>query len=179
MTKGRNKIHTITECGLFSALICVFSPFVVPIGAVPVTLSLFAVFLTGCVLPAKKAVLAVCIYILLGAAGVPVFAGFQGGLNPLLNISGGFIWSYIPVAAVVSQSRGRSFFKRLLLSFFALIICYTLGCGQYMLVSGTKSVAGAVMLCVAPFVVFDAIKAAVACILGNKIRTVLKKQNLL
>ncbi|MDE6592561.1 MAG: biotin transporter BioY, partial [Oscillospiraceae bacterium] len=38
------------------------------------------------------------VYMLLGAAGAPVFAGFHGGFGSVVGQSGGFIWGFIPMA---------------------------------------------------------------------------------
>ena len=44
---SETKIHTMTQCALFAALLCICSPVALPIGPVPITLSLFAVMLVG------------------------------------------------------------------------------------------------------------------------------------
>ena len=50
---------------------------------VPITVQVFAVALVGVILGWKRGVLAVLVYILIGAVGVPVFANFKGGLSVL------------------------------------------------------------------------------------------------
>ena len=173
------KIQRITQCALFSAVICLLSPWCVTVGTVPITLSLFAVVLTGSILSPGMALVSVCVYILIGAVGVPVFSGFQGGPATLINLTGGFIWSYIPVVVLISICQQKGAIAKILLALIALIVCYLIGTMQYMLITGTKSLLSALGVCVAPFAIFDIIKFAVAAIIGDKIRTVLKKQNLL
>ena len=68
---------------LFAAILCILSPISVPAGPIPVTLSVFALFLTAPVLPPAEAFFAVLVYILLGALGLPVFSGFNGGFHVL------------------------------------------------------------------------------------------------
>ncbi len=179
MIKGRNKIHTITECALFSALICVLSPFVIPLGPVPFSLSLFAVMLTATVLTFKKSFIAVAVYIFAGCVGIPVFSGFQGGFSYLMGPTGGYIWSYLLVCSIISLSGKWSLGMRVVSAFVSLAVCYLAGTVQYMLVTGTYSLYGALLLCVVPFVAFDIVKLIGALILGTRIRNILIKQNLL
>jgi len=174
-----SKIQKITQCALFAAIICALSPWCIMLGPVPITLSLFAVVFTGSVLPVKKAFAAVCVYILLGAVGLPVFSGFQGGAAALIGLTGGFIWSYAAVVFPVALSNQKSIGVRLVTGLSALGICYAAGTVQYMLVSRTSSVLRALAVCVAPFLIFDVIKIITALIIGKKMRILLKKQNLI
>ena len=56
---------------------------------VPFTLQTFAVFLTVGLLGGKRGTMAVLVYVLLGAIGIPVFAEFTGGIGIILNNTGG------------------------------------------------------------------------------------------
>ena len=71
-----------------------------PLG-VPLTLQTFAVMLIGIVVGPKKAAIAMIVYILLGAVGVPVFTQFGGGFHRIIGPWGGFIMSYPLMAFVV------------------------------------------------------------------------------
>ncbi len=179
MAKDRGKIHTICECALFSALICVLSPFVVPIGPVPVSLSLFAVMFTGSVLSVRKSMVAVVVYILAGSVGIPVFAGFQGGFSQLLSPTGGYIWSYFAVALVVSACAKKGLWVHLTGGFLSLVVCYVSGTLWYMFLTDTRSLVTVLTICVIPFVPFDIIKTFAAIVLGRKVKHTLIKQNLL
>lgn len=88
--------------GVFAALIAVCSLIAITIAVVPVpiTLQTFAVLLTGLVLGPRRGLLAVLLYLLVGFAGLPVFAGGSGGLGALASPSVGYLLSF-PVAAVV------------------------------------------------------------------------------
>ena len=88
-------VKTISETAIMAALICVLGPLSVPIGPVPVSLTPFAIFLTVCILGQKKGTAAVCIYLLLGAVGLPVFTGWQGGLAKLAGPTGGYLIGYL------------------------------------------------------------------------------------
>ena len=66
------------------ALTAVCSWISIPL-TVPFTMQTFAIFLACGLLPTKTALLSVFAYIILGAAGVPVFSGFRGGAGVLLS----------------------------------------------------------------------------------------------
>ena len=96
--KTKSKLSSMLQCSLFAALLCVLSPLTIPVGAVPVSLGIFAVLLCSSVLGMRRSLVAVLVYIALGAVGLPVFAGWQGGFGVLAGPTGGYIWSYIPVS---------------------------------------------------------------------------------
>ncbi|MDR1101288.1 MAG: biotin transporter BioY [Clostridiales bacterium] len=90
------------RAALAVAILAVFSQITFPIGVIPVTLSVLAVFLTAWLLPPCWAAAAALIYVLLGAFGVPIFSGFQGGISRLLGPTGGFLIAY-PFMALISS----------------------------------------------------------------------------
>ena len=165
----KNKTAYITRCALFAALLCLLSPIAIPVGAVPVTLSVFAVLLAALMLDWKAAVAAVCVYVLIGCCGLPVFSVGQGGAGILFGPTGGYIWSYIPMAALVSKfGKGKPPRKAGLASLGGLTVCYVCGTAQYALVSGS-GFGAALGVCVLPFAGFDIIKIVCAVLLSRKI----------
>lgn len=88
--------------GMFTAIISVMSQIIIPIQPIPFSLSLMAIFLTGILLEPKYAFFATLAYILLGAFGLPVFAGLKGGIHILSGMTGGFIMAY-PIMALVTS----------------------------------------------------------------------------
>lgn len=70
-------------------------------GQVAITLQTFGVMLAGAVLGAFRGFLAVALYLVLGAAGLPVFSEHSGGLGTFTSASAGYLWSF-PVAALVT-----------------------------------------------------------------------------
>ncbi|WP_448060390.1 biotin transporter BioY [Cellulomonas hominis] len=96
------------------ALVSTFAAFVavcavlpaIPTGvSVPITLQTFAVMLTGLVLGPRRGALAVLLYLAVGFAGLPVFAGGSGGLGVLGGASAGYLLAF-PLAAVVAGAVG-------------------------------------------------------------------------
>jgi len=98
-----NKLSTRELCyiGIFVALMAVMAQIIIPIPPIPVTMQTFAIALTGAVLGAKKGTIAAVVYLLLGAVGVPVFAGFAGGLASFVGPAGGYLWSFPLLAFIV------------------------------------------------------------------------------
>ena len=169
MHMRKNKTAYITRCALLAAIICLISPIAIPVGAVPVTLSVFAVLLASLMLDWKAAAAAVGIYVLIGCCGLPVFSGGQGGVAMLFGPTGGYIWSYIPMSALVSKfGKGKPPWKACMASLGGLIVCYVCGTVQYALVSGS-GFAAALGVCVLPFAGFDVVKIVCAVFLSHRI----------
>lgn len=105
-TTTRRPVATTTDLALiatFAALIAVCSvsaalPF--GVNGVPVTLQLFGVFLAGAVLGARRGFLAVVLYLVVGAAGLPIFAGGTSGIAPFTGVTGGYLFAF-PFAALI------------------------------------------------------------------------------
>lgn len=84
----------IAVCAVSAAL-----PF--GVNGVPITLQLLAIFLSGAVLGAVRGFLAVALYIVVGAAGLPIFAGGQAGIAPFSGPTSGYLLAF-PIAALIT-----------------------------------------------------------------------------
>ena len=126
-----SRIVQVQTAGLFVALIAIgaFISIPLPISPVPIVLQNFFVLLAGLMLPAGWAFLSVTVYLLIGALGMPVFAGGTGGLAHFLGPSGGYLLSYIAVAPAVSilSGRNRSWLLLSLSSVTGVAIMYVCG----------------------------------------------------
>ena len=80
--KRKTTVYMILTA-LFTALIAVCSQLKIDLLFIPINLALFAVHLSGLLLGPVYGGVSVLIYLLLAAAGVPVMAGFKGGLGVL------------------------------------------------------------------------------------------------
>ena len=97
---SRLKIRDIAYIGASAALIAVCSWISVP-SPVPFTLQTFAVFSAVGILGGRRGTIAVLVYLLLGAVGLPVFAGFRGGVGVLLGTTGGYIAGFLLAALLM------------------------------------------------------------------------------
>jgi biotin transport system substrate-specific component len=145
--------------------------------SVPFTLQVFAVLLTGAVMGARTGALSQLIYLLLGAAGVPVFAHFHGGFQVLAGPTGGYLWAF-PLAALVvgwaaecARDRG-AFYRNVGAAMVAGIgVIYVLGVAGLVLTGAAPSMGRAVQVGAVPFIWFDLLKAAVALPIAERIRS--------
>lgn len=146
------------------------------LGPVPFTLQTFAVFLAIAVLGGKRGTLAVVVYLLMGAVGLPVFAGFSGGVGVLAGATGGYILGFLGSALVMwtmESALGRSTWVLALSMVAGLVVCYLFGTIWFMQVyartSGPVGLAAALGWCVFPYVVPDLGKIALALMLRRRL----------
>ena len=154
---------------LFAALlsICAVIAVPLPLTAVPVTLLTLGLFLTGLLLPPRYACTAALLHLLLGTAGLPVFSGFSGGMGRLLGPTGGFIVGMIPAMIIsgVVIKKNKGFLSRFIAFMVGNGIIYVSGTVWFCLV--TKStIAAAIGVCVAPFVIADVLKIVIVMVTG-------------
>lgn len=187
------KILTVKDSatiGIFAAVTAVLSPFSVPLPftMIPITLGVVAVYITGILLKPKQAVLAQVVYLLLGAAGLPVFSGFRGGLAALLGPTGGYLFVYPVMAGIVSVAmngltglpavRLSNHIKAAASMFVAHIFLYSSGTAWMCATTG-NTVAATLGLTVYPYIVVDIIKIAFCSTAVVQLRSRLQAMSLL
>ena len=164
----------------FTAVIVVLAQLSIPMPlGVPLTLQTFGVMLAGIVLGAKKAAIALVVYLLLGAAGAPVFTQFGGGFARIIGPWGGFLLSCPFVAFVVglgSDSGNKQWLAAALAA--GVIINLSAGTLQFAFVSGV-GLREAFLAAFAPFIVVEAIKIIMAFAAGLPVKAALKRSGLL
>ncbi len=192
MNQGSDR-HSQTEChtaapklrtkdlvltALMSAVLCIVSPWSLNIGPIPVSFSLFAIYLTMYLLGAKLGTLSVLIYLLIGLLGIPVFSNFTGGPQKLFGPTGGFLIGYLPMALLIglfldhTQKEHLTFWRmllRIIVIFACTCVLYLFGTIWYQFQSGTDFLA-ALSVTVLPFLPIDLVKNILAALLGSAIR---------
>ena len=172
------KVSMLVFTALFAALIVVFAQLQIPMpGLVPISLATFGVMMCGLLLGWRYGALAVAVYILLGAVGVPVFAGFKGGVSALLGPTGGYIIGYLPYAVLAglpSPSLQEKFWGRCLLLVLGTAVCYILGTAWFIHATG-RTLAESLGLCVVPFLPGDAAKIILSALLAPRLRKAMKR----
>ena len=157
---------------LMSALLCLLAPISIPIGPVPITLSIFIIYIISYILDANSALISVFIYLLMGIVGLPVFAGYKSGLGVILGPSGGYLLSYLVVIYISSYYNNKYYYNKilqLLFMFITLILCYVCGTIWFSIFKKMTFIES-LFICVFPFIITDVIKIIAACMLGNEIR---------
>lgn len=100
--KKRMSTAQMTVTAMMTAVTCVLGPFAlpIPISPVPISLTNLVIFFMAYVLGAKYATASYLLYLLIGAAGLPVFSGFSGGLGKMAGPTGGYLIGFIFLAAI-------------------------------------------------------------------------------
>ena len=175
-------IYSLVSIGVMAALTCVLSILQIPIGPVPITLSVLAILLCVYVLGATGGTAAVFIYLLLGLAGLPVLAGGTAGPAKLLGPTGGFLIGYIPFALIsgllIDLATSKKITRKstsILLQIggmvLGLLVLYVFGTIWFLFrYEESTSFFAALKLCVIPFIPFDLLKILIAYFLGGTLR---------
>lgn len=172
----RSKTYDMVYIAIFAVLMAICSWISIPM-EVPFTLQTFGVFIAVGILGGKRGTLSVLVYILLGAVGVPVFAGFSGGIGVLFNTTGGYIIGFLLSALAmwgIETLFGRKPVVQILFMLVGLVICYAFGTVWFMIVySSANGAVGLGMVlgwCVIPFIIPDLVKIALAFVVSRKLR---------
>lgn len=171
-------IKLMVQIALVTAVICIVSPFSIPIGTIPITFSLLAIYLGLYALDFKAGSLSILLYILLGLVGIPVFSGFRSGPSVLGGPTGGYIVGYILVGLIAGSFIDRFEGKRMLQllgMLMGLLVCYAFGTGWFVISMENQTLGSALMLCVVPFIPGDLIKLGIAAAIGPVIRRRIKR----
>ena len=179
-TKAKLSVRDMAYIAMFAVVMAVCSWISVPY-VVPFTLQTFGVFLAVGVLGGKRGTLAVLIYILLGCVGVPVFAGFSGGIGVVLGSTGGYIVGFLVQALVMwamERLPGNQTVVTIVSMVLGLIGCYAFGTVWFVVVYAQKT--GPVGLwtalgwCVFPYILPDAAKMALALVLRKRLKAAIR-----
>lgn len=155
-----NATGSLTLAALMCALTAVLAQIQLPLPPVPVSLALLGVHLCGCLLPRRTGAAAVAAYVLLGAAGLPVLAGFAGGPSAIFGPTGGFVLGYFFAACAEGMMMRRRPYTARPLAAAMLVgtaVCYLCGLAWFMMTTGS-SLLSALGVCVLPFLPGDALK---------------------
>ena len=167
-------------CAMFAVLIAVCSWISIP-ATVPFTLQTFGLFVTVGILGGKRGSVSVLIYLLLGAVGIPVFAGFKGGIGALLGTTGGYIIGFLFSALIMWGMEvllGKKLWVLAVSMVLGLLACYAFGTIWFMVVyartSGAIGLMTALGWCVFPFILPDVIKIALALVLSKRLAKLIR-----
>ena len=171
--KSKLSIQQLCYVGLFTAVIVIMAQISIPMPlGVPMTMQTFAITLAAVVLGAKLSTISCTVSLLLGAIGVPVLAGFTGGLGKFVGPTGGFLISFPLMAFLIGLGvdHRKAFKGAFVLSLIAgTLINYVVGVAMYCLLTH-NTVATGFTACVLPFIPTASIKAVLASVLGFDIR---------
>ena len=168
---ARARAVDVAYAGMAAAVLAVCSWISVPMPKplVSFTMQTFAVALIAGLLGVRRGTAAVAVWLALGALGVPVFAGFNGGIAYMLGSTGGYLWGFLlwaPMEGFLFRL-GKGKLPLLILGMAAgLALCYTFGTAWFMVVyartTGPVALSTVLGWCVLPYLVPDAVKLAMA-----------------
>lgn len=175
--RRKNNLKALTQISLAAALLSV-SAWITLGGAIPITAQTLTLSLILILLGGKKGAIATALYILIGATGVPVYAGFSGGVGHLFSESGGFIFGFLALALVYLLVTGI-FGDGAISTVSALVLgtctLYLLGSLWYAaLYSGGASFGAILSLTVLPYLLPDALKLTLAVLVGRRLKRYIK-----
>lgn len=189
----KNRIQNLTSTALMAGILCIVGPVMIPIGIIPISLTNMVVYLVVLLLDKKKATISVALYLLIGLVGIPVFAGFSGGVGKLFGPTGGYLLGY-PALSWISGillekfsqkdkgelnkkteqrkekiGKGIKIGKEMLALATGTLCLYLLGT-FWLVLQSNMTFTAALSVGVVPFIVFDVIKIIAAVSVGNSIK---------
>lgn len=171
-----NQLRMMVYAALFAALTAVGAFLSIPIGPVPIVLQNMFVYLAGLLLGYRWGMASVGVYLLVGAVGLPVFAGGLGGIGRFVGPTGGYLIGYLPTVFLIGNIANRD--TPQMVTDVLAMICGTLAlyaCGVTWLkiVSG-MSLGKTLALGMYPFLIGDAVKIAAAAAIARALRPVIR-----
>ncbi len=154
--------------------------FYIPWSPVPITGQTFAVLLGAVVLGKNWGGLSTSIYVGLGAAGVPWFTGWTGGMGTMTGATGGYLLGFVAASFFIgymtdNHSRSKNFSHMLsLMSVATFVVIYGFGLAHlylwsHFVVGSTLSMWGLLMMGAVPFLLGDVLKVFASAAVANRI----------
>lgn len=163
--------ETIAKAGVAVALMAVSAWFTVPIGPVPVTLQTMVLTFVVCALSGTASAAALCVYVVLGALGVPVFSGMRGGVGVLFGATGGYILGFVVVAFLVPFLRRfmqPGIVRDVVSAAVTLVVVHVFGV-LWLGTVGAMGIGGAFAAGSLPFLLPDTLKAVAGIVLAQAV----------
>lgn len=172
------KLRQMVLASLMAAMTAVGAYIHVPIGPVPIVLTNLFVLLSGLLLGGRWGLASMGLYLLVGAIGLPVFAGGKGGFAHFFGPTGGYLLGYCLAAwvtgLIAQRSRGLLIWEILAVMAGSIAI-YIVGVPWLKMVT-QLSWSKTLIVGVLPFLIGDAVKATTALIVARAVRPVLNRQ---
>lgn len=165
---------------LMASLMAIGAYLHIPLGPVPMVLTNLFVLLAGLLLGSRWGAISTGMYLLIGAIGMPVFYGGKGGLAHMLGPTGGYLFGFVLcgwLTGLISKRFHHSLFGEIIAVLTGSLIIYGLGV-PWLKVITNMSWNRAFVVGMIPFLLGDAIKAAMAIVLAQAVRPMLKRQGM-
>jgi len=163
---------------IMASLMAVGAYIAIPVGPVPIVLQNLFVMLAALLLGRRWGFISVCVYLLAGAVGLPVFAGGTGGLGKFVGPTGGYLIGFALAAyciGTISEKGKGNIIIDVAAMIIGTIIIYAVGVSWLKIVTGislTKSISVGML----PFLLGDALKIAAAVPIAKALRPMLAER---
>ena len=168
----RNQLQLLILTAIFTAIIGILAQIIIPLPLIPITGQTLAIGLTATILGARYGTLSTLLYIAIGAIGIPVFAGMQGGIGTIVGPTGGYLIGFIPTAYFIGWYMKKTplhVIHGFIANTIGMVI--TLAFGMIWLkLSASLSWTVAFSTGVLPFLVGGIVKAILAAYLGVTVK---------
>lgn len=172
--KSKLKTMDLVYMALGAVLIAVCSWISIPT-TISFTMQTFAVFFVLSALGGKRGTVAIIVYVMLGAVGIPVFAQFTSGIGILLGNTGGYIVGFIFMGLtywLIVRLLGKKLWVEIFAMVIGIVVLYSFGTVWFMIVyaqaNGAVGFAMVLTRCVIPFIIPDLIKLGLAITLAQR-----------
>lgn len=182
MKNSKLSVQDMCMIGVSTAIIAIMAQISIPMPlGVPMTMQTFAITLAAIVLGAKNSAIASLIYVLLGAIGVPVFAGLSGGYDKILGPTGGFLISFPIMALIIglgidlhTKNKTLSVITMIIGIVVGTVVNYIVGILWFCFVMESSFMVG-FEACVLPFIPTAILKAVLAVLIGLPVRKAVRR----
>ncbi len=174
-------VRSLTKMAICVALLCVsaYISFPLPFASAMITALTIVMNLAAFVLTPQQTLIVMVVYLLMGAAGLPVFVGGAAGFGEIMGPRGGFLLAFVIAYPIVSALKGTAYsFRRYFLIAVLVGIPLTYIGGLLSLMYFMHLELWAAMLAaVFPFIPGDILKAAAAAYLGVKLNRIFSQED--
>ncbi|WP_367367271.1 biotin transporter BioY [Leuconostoc pseudomesenteroides] len=175
----KNNTQRIAITAVLTALLLIIGPLAINVGPVPMTLQTLIVALVASVASTRVSLTAIGLYIVLGALGLPVFAGYSSGFAVLIGPTAGYLWSFLLYAPIIGLTIKHTLNILALIVANVVAVVVNLAIGTVWLsISTHMSATAAIAAGVTPFVLSGLIKILVVVLATVLIRQATQKMRL-
>ncbi len=181
MKNQQLKLRMMIVTALFAAIIGVMAQITIPLPLVPITGQTLAIGLAATILGSRYGTLSVILYLIIGSAGVPVFAEFSGGVSKLIGPTGGYLVGFVPTAFLIGwfmEKRDFTFKNAVIANSMGTLVTLALGTA-WLKIAAELSWSAAIAGGFTPFIIVGLIKAVLASWIGVLVRNRLISARLL
>jgi biotin transport system substrate-specific component len=171
--KSHTDLKRMVFAALFASLTAVgaYVKIPLPFTPVPVTMQVFFVLLAGSMLGSRWGTISMVVYLLLGLAGFPVFAGGSSGMGVLFGPTGGYLAGFIFAAFGIGKLSEilvqHGLLKNILCMTLGLCIIYLLGAFRLMSVADL-TFQQTIVAGVLPFIIGDLASLLLAALIATR-----------